>query len=187
MNFHLQLWSRARLVKSAIICLSAIALMLSFASCNSTDSMDVYPELHLDFTLDEVCASIIGDNMEFSGTSAEIEEQENSVSFLLALPTRYMSYSHISLIKDRINYLPRETGECGRSYVALQSFQQVRNGNPMGRWRASNLGTYWSCQFPGDRWLANGDSPSIDECDALMRWLPASWIPEKATFEEADE
>ena len=223
---------------SAMICLSAISLMLSFASCNSTDNpgatglpgpqgpagatgvpgqpghtgvpgpqgpagatgvpgpqghagatgvpgpqgpsgntMDIYPELHLDFTLDEVCASRIRDNIEYSGTSAEIEEQKNSANFLLALPTRYMSYSHISLIRDRINYLPNETRVCDRSYEALESFQEVRERNPMGRWRASALEAYWRCQFPGDRWLANSSSLNDDECASLMRWLPVSWIP----------
>ncbi len=143
------------------------------------NTMDLYPELHFDFTLDEVCASGIRDNMRYGGTSAEIEEQKNSLNFLLALPTRYMSDSHIYFIKNRIEYhLPNETRVCDRSYEALKSFEEMREWNPMGRWRASALELYWRCQFPEDPWLADGRSHNDDDCAAIMRWLPASWVPE---------
>ena len=142
------------------------------------NTADVFPELSLDSKITSRCAAAIRKDIEFSGTTAEIASQLRSVDFLLDLPARYMTDAQLSYLLNRIDGIPEDTGICVSSDAALSQFLEVRSRNPMGRWRAEALRLYWTCQFPGDAWIADSDRPYENQCVELVRWLPESWVPE---------
>ena len=166
-----------------------LLLALLIAACGADsgsqgppgDSTDIWPELRLDFKIDEACSDAIRESIEYSGTTDEIEREKESVDILLSLPTRFMSDRQI----DRLQYLidvARNNSEqqlrCSRqSEEALDSFDSVRERNPMGSWRADVLQQYWSCEYPYDWWLAYRSIPREGECESLMQWMPESWAP----------
>ena len=144
------------------------------------DSTDIWPELRLDFKIDEACANVIKESIEYSGTSAEIEREKESVDILLSLPTRFMSDRQIDDLQYLIDRVRNNSGQqlrCSKSEEALDFFDSVREGNPMGRWRADTLHRYWGCEYPDDRWLADRSSPREGECESLRQWMPESWAP----------
>ena len=144
--------------------------------------LDIYPELHLDFTIDEACADAIRDTYEYSGTEESIKTEREALDILLSLPTRYMTYQHIGSLQNRMqNYVPRLDSEVWiSSWDALEVFQRLRYENPMGQWRAEVLQDYWRyCGLLGKEVSLLTDSYSYDEeaCNALLSWMPESWRP----------
>ena len=148
-------------------------------------SDDLWPELSLDFTIEETCAVAIHSNVEYRGTVKEIEKEREGLTILLGLPFRFMSSGQSETLGWAMGQMrtraeqEKSSNPCERSGEALESFEKVRRSNPMGQWRAKVLELYWDCQYPGDQWLARGSSSDLDkeECSQLRRWLPDSWIP----------
>ena len=144
------------------------------------DSTDVWPELHLDFTIDDACAEAIRASTEYSGTVEAIQKQRDELDILLGLPARFMSRWQIGRLKyiiERINRGNEERSPCARNVLALYLFKDVRYQNPMGQWRSEVLHHYWKCEYPYSRWLADGQGLEEAQCGALRQWLPESWIP----------
>ena len=148
------------------------------------ESTDVWPELHLDFTIDEACAARIHAVVEYSGTAEEIGREREHLDILLGIPARFISRAHTDRLwsmMNQVEYRSQENDEarspCTRSAEALALFEEVRQRNPMGQWRSEVLHRYWTCAYPGSRWLAGGDQPNEGECRELLRWLPESWVP----------
>ena len=65
--------------------------------------LDIFPELRLDYTMDKACADSIRSNYSFSGTVEEIRQQREALDILLGLPTRFMTYNHISRLSSMID------------------------------------------------------------------------------------
>ena len=138
---------------------------------------DLFPELRLDYTIDEDCADIIRSSYEYRGTAEEIEQERKALDFLLDLPTRYMTDNHIARLRTRM----RDIQECESSKVALDAFYSVRRSSPMGYWREDILHRYWyHCAYPGGsfRLLDNSYGGYNEEvCNPLLSWMPESWKP----------
>ena len=144
--------------------------------------LGIYPELHLDFTIDEACADAIRDTYEYSGTEEAIKAEREALDILLGLPTRYMTDEQIWRLQSRMqNYVPRLDSEvCISSWSALEVFQRLRYENPMGRWRGEVLQDYWRyCGLLGKEVSLLTDSYSYheDACNSLLSWMPESWRP----------
>ena len=145
------------------------------------DSADVWPELRLDFVIDQSCADNIREVIEYRGTTAEIQEEKESVDVLLGASVRFMSNSHIERIRSLMSHVAESSSMCKGSRQALDLFRNVRDNNPMGRWRAETLKGYWECEYPGDQWLAIGNQRDEESCESLWEWLPERWVPAKST------
>ena len=145
------------------------------------DSADVWPELRLDFVIDQSCADNIREVIEYRGTTAEIQEEKESVDVLLGASVRFMSNSHIERIRSLMSHVAESSSMCKGSRQALDLFRNVRDNNPMGRWRAETLEGYWECEYPGDQWLAIGNQRDEESCESLWEWLPERWVPAKST------
>ena len=145
------------------------------------DSADVWPELRLDFVIDQSCADNIREVIEYRGTTAEIQEEKESVDVLLGASVRFMSNSHIERIRSLMSHVAESSSMCKGSRQALDLFRNVRDNNPMGRWRAETLEGYWECEYPRDQWLAIGNQRDEESCESLWQWLPERWVPAKST------
>ncbi len=148
------------------------------------EATDIWPELRLDFTIDQACSERILASVEYSGTAQEIDEEREHLNILLGIHVRFMSGEQsyrIQSAMQQVEYMSRENNEarnpCELSYEALTSFVRVRDNNPMGRWRSEVLGRYWRCEYPGSNWLTGGSQSNEEECGTLRWWLPESWIP----------
>ena len=120
------------------------------------------------------------DTIEYSGTAEEIDKSRRGVEFLFGLPVRYMTDDQIYNIGNLINNLKNGQWSCRSDAEPLASFQEIREYNPMGRWRENVLQIYWKCEYPGDQWLVGGYEPNEGECESLRQWLPETWVPQKS-------
>ena len=144
--------------------------------------LDIFPELRLDYTMDKACADSIRSNYSFSGTVEEITQQREALDILLNLPTRFMTYDHISRLSYMIDEGQNDGSRvCDRSEAALVAFSIVRENNPMGQWRHHTLETYWRyCSYQGEGFQLLNDGrygDDEDRCAVLFSWMPESWKP----------
>ena len=126
------------------------------------------------------CADNLKATIEYRGTAEQIENSREGVEFLLGLPVRYMTDDQIYNIGNLINNLESNQWSCRSDAETLAYFREIREYNPMGRWREDILQLYWRCEYPRDEWLADGYEPDEGECEALRQWLPETWVPQKS-------
>ena len=154
------------------------------ASGNLT-SLDIWPELSLDFTISPLCKSHILQFIEYRGTEDEIARDKERWESWLSLPASFTHSDGIRAIRSAIenaNYASDrdyDEGPCARDYVRLSNFAKLRDNNPMGEWREYALDYYWACrQKPFVHPSGTPDIDHIRSCAALDAWIPEDWIPE---------
>ena len=68
-------------------------------------SDDLWPELSLDFTIEETCAVAIHSNVEYRGTVKEIEKEREGLTILLGLPFRFMSSGQSGILRSAMGQM----------------------------------------------------------------------------------
>ncbi len=145
---------------------------------------DIYPELHLDYAIDQACADAIRANYEHTGTTESIAQQRQALDMVLGVSISYMPDELIEALRSMIGRMQYDSSAdeyaCDRIDNALEDFRRLRYSNPMGQWREDALHDYWRyCVFPGDDFRLFNQSYSYHEesSNALLSWMPESWKP----------
>ncbi len=143
----------------------------------------IWPELRIDVTISSRCAERILDTVEYQGTTAAVERQRESLEYLLKQPASYMSDRHIDRIRNWMGQTDALNRVCGDEREALELFYEARYNNPMGRWRANGIQSYWYCAYPDDDLLGDDYGGDLwndsEDCATVEQWIPPSWIPEE--------
>ena len=151
----------------------------------------VFPELTLDFSIEQSCAAAIEESTEYSGTTQEIEQQRRQWTSVIRTPMRYLTDEHLYDIGSAMDRLRERDigtpttsssysyGACTDERARLNAFMEVRGSNPMGVWREHTLTEYYrACSVKA--WHTPSGTPvpsSIDRCAHLLEWVPTDWLP----------
>ena len=98
---------------------------------------------------------------------------------MLGLSTRFMSERQIDKLQYLIDDVEENGWRCRENEEALDLFDYLRERNLMGNWRGEVLHRHWTCEYPGDKWLADKNEPNRGECESLGQWLPETWVLQK--------
>lgn len=165
----------------------------------------LWPELLLDDTLSDRCASQLRGNFEFgSGKEYEIERQRDRVDALLSTHFQYLSDNQLSEISQWIEQLGydmnypgswngrryiREVAEgetarphpfnCAIDREEIETFRYVRRTGVMYELRMNILERYWVCWWEERRSQDPDYDPNysneLEECEWEREWWPAVW------------
>ena len=156
----------------------------SQAPAGAISEFDIFPELYLDFSIDQACADAIRANYEHRGTTESIAQQRQALDMVLGVRISYMPDELIYDLKSMIERMAYDNTEdalaCDGINNALEEFRSLRYSNPIGQWREDALYKYWRyCVLPGDEFQLFNQSYAYHEesCDTLLSWMPESWKP----------
>ena len=148
----------------------------------------VFPEMVLDFSIEQPCAAAIEASTEYRGTTQEIEQERRQWDSVLRTSMRYLTDNHLNTIGSAMDRLGQRDvgtptsysyGACTDEKARLDAFMEVRRRNPMGVWREQTLREYYrECSV--EAWYTPSGTPvpsSIDRCARLLEWVPADWLP----------
>ncbi len=159
------------------------------ASSEQAEELVIWPELTLEFSFSPRCTSYILETVEYQGTEEEILREKGWWERRLELPTRFLHDDALWDIRSAIenanymNEVQQTKGPCSEEYTSLERFIEVRERNPMGRWREDTMEQYWRCVYEPLVYSDGTQNTSqIQVCQNLMSWVPENWIPAPLTI-----
>ena len=146
----------------------------------------LFPEVVMDFIVSEQCASYIQENMSYSGTSREIADRKQALTWQLQLPTRFMSnhpwdeYDWQRIITKNFVNLNQPKSippECSDEATLWDAFNRARYGNDLWSWREHAMRDWWECRHYDQNPPPTPSASAERDCEILRQWVPSSWLP----------
>ena len=145
----------------------------------------LFPEVVLDFTVSDRCATHIQEHVSYAGTQREIADRQEELRRQLQLPTRFMSTAR----SDAHNWLseivrgfdnpdaPGPAPACSDDAEQWEAFQTARYGSNLWSRREDAVHRWWNCEVYDQEPPPTPNARTVGECEILRAWIPAAWLP----------
>ena len=150
------------------------------------------PELVFDGPVSEGCTTWLKGNFEFQeGNAAAITAQIDWLSEVAALPFSHMPDGYpYRLFRAAFNSPSNPPAEerghpCYEDALRWKNYYVLQDKNPLGDFRQGAVYAWWVCTLPdtndplGNNSFNDGGTGLSEDCDALLQWIPAAWIPNR--------
>ena len=159
----------------------------------------LFPEAVLDFIVNQGCADLIQETMEYGGTESEIAAKKEMLVQQMRLPTRYMVHrlgyggdttldsrssavNWQGVIQGAVNRLSdsgNDSQECLDDGARMERFKLAMEGSPrLWQWRNTAVGKFHKCERAGELSEVSSGHSEAEElaCQSLRMWVPNYWV-----------